>query len=243
MNTYGVKPEGFSVVRKRVLLGGGVVLVLALLGAAFAIPSRDHTILPFGITAVIFFIIAGSVFSRNLRRLRETWSTYTLAIGEDFILKQQSHYPDIRINREEITTIQKAYTGELAVKTRNWRRFILIPRSLNGIEEVERLLSQWKPIVQYSKQKAMFAYSAGVLVLFGVLLAFRYFLSGETPSLSSLSLFVIIIMLLNIFGVREMRRFPNIDDRSKPKRWQFILQIGFLLLFVISLIVFHLFRN
>ncbi|MEK6743054.1 MAG: hypothetical protein AABZ15_05575 [Nitrospirota bacterium] len=45
-------------------------------------------------------------------------------------------------------------------------------------------------------------------------------------------------MAANLFLLRTLRRIPNLDERSKPKRWRFVLMIVYLLLFVISIAVF-----
>lgn len=244
MNTYGVKPEGYKVIQKRVMLGGYLSLAVALLSVGFLVkPASGRDFVAFGLTAVTVLIFGVVVFTRNVRRIREVWSTYTLTIGEDYILKQQSHYPDIRIGRDEMKVIQKAATGDIVVKTRDWRRFIIIPRSLHGLAEVEHLLGAWMPIKLNSGWIMVLAASAAVFFFLGCLGAIRYFLSGQKPSLMTIYGVVIVVMILALVGMRELRRIPNLDDRAKPKRWQFLLLLGYIFLLLISMAVFHLLKR
>lgn len=244
MNTYGVKPEGYRTIQKRVLLGGCISLAIVLLCVGFLVkPVRGSDYVAFGLIAVAVIISGVVVFSRSLRRLREVWSTYRLTIGEDYLLKQQSHYPDIRINRDEIKVIQKAFTGDIVVKSRDWRRFIMIPRSLHGLEEVERLLGAWKPVTLYSRRKMVLTTSAALFLFLGCLGVGAYFLSGHKPTITTIYAGSMVFMILVLIGMRELRRIPNLDDRAKPKRWHFFVMIGYIILLLISILVFHLLKR
>ncbi len=244
MNTYGVKPEGYRTIQKRVLLGGCISLAIVLLSVGFLVkPASGRDYVAFGLIAVTVIIIGVVVFSRSLRRFREVWSTYILTIGEDYLLKQQSHYPDIRINRDEIKVIQKSFTGDIVVKARDWRKFIMIPLSLNGLEEVERLLGTWKPVTPYSRQKMVLTMSAALVLSIGCLGVGAHFLSGQKPTITMIYGGLMVIMVLALVGMRELRRIPNLDDRAKPKRWQFVLLVANIILMLISMAVFHLLKS
>jgi hypothetical protein len=241
MNTYRVKPEGFNSIQKRIWIGGILAVIFALTGVAAIISLEDRkSLLAFGLTVATVFIVAGFVFYRSTKRLRESWQTYTLMIGDDLILRQQSHYPDITIRREEITKIQRVFTGDIVVKTKEWMKFISIPRSLNGIEEVEQILNQWKSVKQAPNQKLFLALTILVSVasFFGILFALRPFLSDHRPGFLTSQIFPFIIAVVALIALSWLRRFPHIDDRSKPKRWQFILVVAYLMLTVISIVIF-----
>jgi hypothetical protein len=191
-----------------------------------------------GIVALFVIIFGGLGFYRGLRRMNETWSTYKLTVADDHILKQQSYHPGIRIERAEVTAIWKASTGDIVVKTKDWKKFIAIPRSLNGLQEVEGILSQWKPIKQYPRTKIFLSYSLPFLILLVVVLASRGYLRDHTPNMPAIFIAFLAITVVHLFVLRTLRRFPNLDERSKPKRWQFIFMIISILLFVISMAVF-----
>ena len=244
MNTYGVKPEGYRTIQKRVIFGGCISLAIALLGFGFLVkPSSGRDYAAYGFAAATVIIFGVVVFSRSLRRFREVWSTYSLTIGDDYILKQQAHYPDIRINKDEIKVIQKSFTGDIVVKARDWRKFIIIPSSLHGLEEVERQLGTWKPVTIYSKRKMVLTMFAALFLLLVCLGFGVYFLSGHKPTVAMAYGGLMVIGILTLVGMRELRRIPNLDDRAKPKRWQFVLLIVNIILLLISWAVFHLLRS
>ncbi len=242
--TYSVKSEGFNVIRKRFLLTGGLFIILVILGLVFIIPLKGPgRIFSLSTASTIFLLIGCFAFYRALKRLREVWSTYKLTIDSDYILKQQSHYRDIKIEKDEIKAILKTYNGDITVKSQDWRKLIIIPRSLDGIEDVENLLNAWKPVKVVSKRKLIIALSAGFLFFFGALVALRYFLLDQRPSLTTILIALIVIMTVHLFIMREMWKSPLIDERSKPKRWHFIFLIGYLVLVLIIVISIFIKRH
>lgn len=236
MKTYTVKPEGINPVRKRMLFFGAGFLVVVLAGIALIMP--DITPLGFGVAAVFVVIFGGLGFRRGLRRLVETWPTYTLTVDDNYLLKRQAHYPDIRISRDEVKSIRKVFTGEIAVKTKDWKKFIVIPPSLTGIEEVEALLGQWKPIKQVPRGKTLLYYFLPILIVALFFAVGRGYLKSSAPDPTVIIGAVLVILVLNVFLMRTLKRIPNLDERSKPKRWRFILMIGYIVLMLLSLVVF-----
>ncbi len=241
METYTVKPEGINPVRKRMFIFGAGFTALVLAGVWVILP--DFPPLVFGITAVFVIIFGGLGFRRGLKRLVETWPTYTLTVDDDYLLKQQAHYPDIRISRDEVKSIQKVFTGEIAVKTKDWKKFIVIPPSLVGIEEAETLLRQWKPIKQVPRGKTLFYYFLPVLVVALFIAVSRGYLRSISPDPAVIIGAVLVILVLNVFLMRTLKRIPNLDERSKPKRWRFILMIGYIVLLLVCLVVFFGLKN
>ncbi len=237
MKTYTVKPEGINPVRKRMKLFGAAFLTLVLAGVGLIMP--DVPPVAFGITAILVILFGGLGFRRALKRLAETWPTYTLTVGDDYMVKQQAHYPDIRITRDEIKTIQKIFTGEISVKTRDWKKFIVIPPSLSGIEEVEKVLRQWKPIKEVPRARTLLHYVLPVLVAALFFAVSRGYLRSGSPDPAVITAAVIVILGMNLFLMRTMKRIPNLDERSKPKRWRFILLIGYIVLLLLSFVVFY----
>ncbi len=50
-------------------------------------------------------------------------------------------------------------------------------------------------------------------------------------------------MILAVVGMRELRRIQNLDERAKQKRWQLYLMIGYIILLLLSMAVFHLLKK
>ena len=181
---------------------------------------------------------SGLAFWCSLRKLRETSRTYSLTIGEDFILRKQLHHADVKIERDEITTILKTITGDILVKNKNFLRFIVIPSGLDGLEDVERLLNQWKPIKQVSKKKTVCMLFIGVFILFWILAGLEYLVSATGFGLVTISILSFLAACLTTILLLLMWRFPHLDDRARSKRRQIILIIGYLLVIVIGAIIY-----
>ena len=238
MKTYTVKPEGINPLKKRMLLFGAAALVIVLASVGTGLPGGMPP-LRYGVVALFVVIFGGLGFYRALRRMDETWPSYRLTIADDYILKQQSHYADIGIARDEVKAIWKSSAGEIVVKTGDWKKFIVIPPSLIGLSEVEVLLGQWKPIKPYPRGRTFLSYSAAILIPLALIAFYRGFLRDHTPGLPTVSVAVLVLMVANLFLLRTLRRMPNVDERSRPKRWRFVLTIVYILLFVISIVVFY----
>ncbi len=237
MKTYTVRPEGINPLRKRMLIFGAAFALLVLGGIRLLMP--DVPPLAFGLATLFVGLFGGLGFRRGLRRLVETWPTYALTVGDDYILKRQYHYPDIRINVDEIKTIQKVFTGEIAVKTKDWKKFIVIPPSLIGVEEVEALLRQWKPITEVPRTKTLMYYFLLFLFAVPLFVAGRGYLKGGAPDPNVILAVVLVVLVLNVFVMRTMKRIPNLDERAKPKRWRFIIMIGYIVLLAVMTAIFY----
>lgn len=238
MNTFHMNPEGFKKFYRRFLFIFLIVFIITPPTFAYVIPRNEFKILTFVITIMAFIICFGIGGFIGYRRLRETWLTYTLTIGEDYIFRKQLHYPDIKIEKDEITTIKNVYNG-IVIKTKNWRKFILIPHGLEKIEDVKSLLSQWKPIEQYSKKKLFFAIFLGIIILCGVLLVLKYFLFptiSTKPSIITIDviLFILFSTVTVLLFIIKRLNLP-IDERIPP-RWFFIFAIIILVLLLISIV-------
>lgn len=243
MNTYGVKPESFKTFQKRLLLVYSLSIASSVMGAVFIFPFRDRNGILAIITAVVLVLIIASIaINRTIKRMREVWSTYTLTAGDDFILKTQSHHSDIKIYSDEIKMIRKSFAGDVAVKTRDWKKFIIIPRSLDRIDEVEQLLAQWKPIKTTSAKTLFLFLSLAITAFLGFLFSIRYYLSqyffsDRQPSLTTIKVALFILVSISIIGLWVLRSLPQIDERAKPKRWVFIILIAYLILMAISIAI------
>ena len=238
MKTYTVKPDGFNAVRRRMLITGISTFSISFLGAALLLSAGGLTPLGFGLLFIIVFVAGGIAIRRSIQHQRETWSSYTLTLEDDYILKQQSHHADIRINLDEITAIQKAYTGDIVVKTKSWKKYILIPKGLNGFDEVESYLAGLKPIKKQPVALMLSVFATVAVISLSAVGAIGVYLQGYTPSLLTIFLVVIILLIMSLILLVVLRRMPGVDERARPKRWHLIFMIGYILLLVISFLAF-----
>jgi hypothetical protein len=239
MKTYTINPAVANPARKRMLLFGIAAVLLVPAGVIMLMSGRGLPLLENAGVVLFVLLFAGLAFRRSLRRMDETLPSYTLTVSEDSLLKQQAHHADVRLARTEVKTIWKSATGEIVMKTGDWRKFIVIPPSLIDVDEVERTLGQWKPIRPYPRAKT---YLAFVLSLLGSLIAFialRRFLEGGGLGMPVIIGGALGMMVLNLVLLRMLRRLPNLDERSRPKRGQYILAILTIIMFLLSIVVFY----
>jgi hypothetical protein len=79
---------------------------------------------------------------KGIKRSRESWLSYELDIGEDFLTRRINDFPELEIQRHEITKIRESSTG-LRVETESKDRVIGIAPALVGYEDAKTRLSQW----------------------------------------------------------------------------------------------------
>jgi hypothetical protein len=151
VRTYHTTPEGFAPARNRILrqrallFAGVVVFIVVLQYGAFADSLRSgsiSSILP-AVFVLIFLLgtLALGVKIGN-KRIRDSWRSYELIIGEDFLIRKMKDHQEIEIRRSEITAIKEADNG-LRVQTKQKGREIGIPSALVGYEDAKSRLRQW----------------------------------------------------------------------------------------------------
>jgi hypothetical protein len=181
IRTYRLAPEGFSAARNKLLrqriglFTGLVVFLLVLQYKQFAESWQNGSIaslLP-SVLAILFSIgaIAFGV-GRGLKRNQESWSSYELVIGEDFLIRRIKDFPELEIQRQEVTAIKESAAG-LHVQTKLKDRTIGIAPALVGYEDAKERLSRWMIPVQESRQgritpaRWLWSFPLFVIALFG----------------------------------------------------------------------------
>jgi len=151
VRTYHTAPEGFAparnrLLRQRAILCAGIVVFLVVLQyRTFADSWRSDSItsvLP-AVIVLIFLLGALAVGVKiGNNRIRDSWLSYELTIGEDFLIRRMKDHPEIEIQRSEITAIREDGTG-LRVQTKQRGYEIGIPSGLVGYEDAKSRVSQW----------------------------------------------------------------------------------------------------
>jgi hypothetical protein len=101
--------------RQRLVVGGWIVIVTALIASFFALKKR-----------------------------RRYWASYRLRFGEDSILRLQEGLEPMRLYRGEITKVEEVRGAGLSLRTNARLRLLFIPVDLAGFEEVRDIISRWQ---------------------------------------------------------------------------------------------------
>jgi hypothetical protein len=100
------------------------------------------------LTFVLVLMISGTTvvgLRKGMKRGQESWDSFELVVGEDFVRRSKRDFPDLEIRRHEVTRIKENATG-LYVETKLRDRAIGIPRALIDYRDA-RELSCWIPLV------------------------------------------------------------------------------------------------
>lgn len=153
--TYRLAPEGYTAARNR-LLRQRIVLFAAVILFAFVLVYKMfgqtwqwgsiRSLLP---SFLCFLIISGALASglrKGLKRNQESWNSFELVVGEDFVIRKIKDFPELEIQRHEVTAIKETPTG-LYVKTKLSDRTIGIARALVDYDDAKERLSSWMPLM------------------------------------------------------------------------------------------------
>jgi len=159
VKTYHLAPEGFVAARNKLLrqkaafFAGILVFLFVVQYRVFGDSWRQDSIASLFPALFAFFItLAALVFGviRGIKRNQESWITYELTIGEDFLIRRIKDFPELEIQRHEITAVKESVVG-LHVETKLKDRAIRIASALVDYDDAKERLSRWMPI-QESQQ-------------------------------------------------------------------------------------------
>jgi hypothetical protein len=159
VRTYHLAPEGFGAARNK-LLRQRVVLFAGLVALIFAVQYKEFSenwrqgsiasLLPALLVLLIVFGALARGVMKGVKRNRESWISYELVIGEEFLIRRIKDFPELEIQRHEITAIKESAAG-LHVETNLKDRAIGIPSALVDYDDAKERLSRWMP-AQESQQ-------------------------------------------------------------------------------------------
>ena len=159
VRTYHLAPEGFAAARnklfrqKAALFAGILLFLFVVQYKVFGDSWRRGPIISL-LPALFALLItlAALVFGvmRGIKRNKESWISYELTIGEDFLIRRIKDFPELEIQRHEIIAIKESAVG-LHVETKLKGRAIGIASALVDYDNAKERLNQWIPI-QASQQ-------------------------------------------------------------------------------------------
>ena len=172
MNTYSLSPSRIAEFRRQTIARTTFIFVLALF-IVIAINLRQPsdnwitTLIAYGFVTVLFVWNA----YRNLRQNEAIWESIRVELGDDYIARSQLRIPQLRINRSEVTSVERMADG-LCVRTADKMRTLAIPSGLadDGDQVIESRLAQWAPIrpVPTGNRVRFFALAGALMLGMGV---------------------------------------------------------------------------
>src|ERR1700681_2508750 len=154
VRTYRLAPEGFraahnKLLRQRIsLFAGLVVFLLAVQYKTFGHNWRQGSIASLLPAFFVILIVLGALVRgvmNGVKRNQESWISYELAIGEDFLIRRIKDFPELEIQRHEVTSIKESAAG-LHVETNLKDRAIGIASTLVDYDDAKERLSRWLPV-------------------------------------------------------------------------------------------------
>jgi hypothetical protein len=221
VKTYHLAPEGFNVVRKKLLrqrsiLASGIIVfttVIVFRQSDFDLNKPSLVSLtPYFIVMVILIGALTSGLIKGMKKNWEAWTTYELVIGEDFLIRRVKDFPELEIRRDEVTSIKESPAG-LQVTTKSRDRTIGIGSALIDFEDAKARLCQWMmPAKQTQQGWSSPGRWVAALPLF-VLLLFGAFLLSAKSWILILSGMPLLAILLWSFAL--IRKSFQISDQMK----------------------------
>jgi len=226
MTQFKIRPGGFNEIQRKALRTTIPVLLLAML-AIVCLPellrkdqdaSRVNTL-----PVIVPFIAAILAFGmkRGLDRQRKLFESYTLAVEEHDLVREQSDTPVIRIPKKDITKITKGVEGNFAIKGSQAGDEIVVPAQIEQYAELEQILRGLGPVTVLSSAPFVQKYATLLLMVQLGLMAVNF--TSTNPILVTISGVAIIGILLWAFFVT--RNNKNIDNRTARSMYWGLLVI------------------
>jgi Flp pilus assembly protein TadB len=231
MKTYQLKSEAFQVFRRRWLSRyvPFAALVCGLLGYFYAYPRMETEGSVWYLLFPMALAVGGMywILRRNLQRHRKAWDEFELYIDGETIGLGERLNPQVAIKREEIETIGESPEGDLYVQAKEDKGQLIVPKDLDGWEEVKALLAGWgeiQPISSDSIQRTNFL-RYGLAIAFVIITGMTYF--GK-------SLWVVLPAAVLFAAGLAWWVWVAWKSRNTPQRSNF--RMSWLLLFVVIML-------
>ena len=187
------------------MFGGIVVFLFVLQYRAFADSWQHPSIASILPVLFILFIVIGALTTGvriGIKRIQDSWLSYELVIGEDFLVRRMKGHQEIEIQRIEIVAIKESEIG-LRVQSNQKGREIGIPLALVGYEDAKARLSRWmapvsEPHGWLTPSYWVAAFSLLVLALCGV-----FFLATRSWIVVVTGVPTVAVLLWSIFAIQK----------------------------------------
>jgi hypothetical protein len=211
-----------------------LVLVVALSTVVFVAlgiskGATPRSMIQYGLIMAAYIAWLAVWYPRRMkRRLTKCWETYDLEIGSDYLLRRQADIPDLRLQFDEVQTVEHVQGRYLRVIGKTKSRVIAIPEAIDHFDQVLETVSSLRPvrvrtIEQWQKYRVFMA--AGLLLFITLL----WSTSPVVVIPLSLAMGSVIVWVF-----LWIRRHPNIPITQKRIAWTYW---AFFLICILKLLV------
>jgi peptidoglycan/LPS O-acetylase OafA/YrhL len=230
MQEYRIGPEGIKALRKlllkRMLFLVPVVLAIVIFNLVSYSLDKPTDMIFYLIPIFIFLLVYGALLFRVIKKNERLFKSYVLTIENILIRREQLNTQDVDIYFNEIVEISKSKNGWLTVKGKYAGDVIFIPAQIENFGEVERILTEIKPITSnpvkstYEKY-AVFIFLIGFASMICSMIVTNKIIVGLCAALFSY------LMIRYFIYVRKNK---NIDNKTKRRFWFILVIAGFIVL-------------
>ena len=234
MREFKIKPSGFKVVRKRILLYMYMPMLIIIITVMLITSMTGNGIRGFiqpWLPVLLFGGFMAFTITRTLKRTRLMLDSYIFTITDNMIIREQVNTPTICIYLNNIKSIVKNKIGSFIIRAKQGNDMIVIPSQIENREELEKMLSDLQPISSKSDKTLLYSLLtlAGTISLGACLcISTDKWLIGASAIL--LAGFVVWAFIMG-------RKNKNIDYRAKRSLWIFLL-VAFSILYFAAMKIF-----
>jgi hypothetical protein len=144
---YRMPPDAVQVYQSRALAQLLPVLSIALF-AGLLVGSRGLPGAPldFAIAGLMLLglLVVGS--ATILRLTRRAWEGYELHLAGDTLIQRSAYHPEIRLQRQQVASIQEHPGRSLVVRSAEQGQDIHIPAGIEGYAGLRSIIASWAPV-------------------------------------------------------------------------------------------------
>jgi hypothetical protein len=237
--TFRLPPEAFEQERARVLRGFYAAYLMALIGATtFGFRALDFSpgaplFISIGAVTLCLMLSMSIAFwgiFRGLRLRKRRWNSFELEVTDSELIRREADVPDLIIRRDEITGCDETVDRGLFIKTGHPDRFVFVPASLDGYNELKAELSKTLAIPAPRLRDPM--YRSPFFIAAVCLVAWSVVWTSDQREPVVLGGFVLTVFLVtSFFVVNRSRRF---SPAARRLAWLYLVAVALALAKVVA---------
>jgi multisubunit Na+/H+ antiporter MnhB subunit len=238
VHRYRLVPQALRAAQQRLLTRYQAPQLLLLVGAMlfglFLATRHEPRLsfwLPYALILALYFTYVAFVSPRRMRsRTAETWQTYQLEIGPNYLLRTQADTPNLRLEFSEIRSIERLPGRFVRVVGAAPRQVIGIPEDIEGFPEILTTLTALHPITETRNDRSVKSFVLSLLVL----VAFLAMAWARQPQIA-IALAVLVSAAV-LWLIVYIQRSPNTSHRVKRSSWWYLIIVGVCLLKILQIL-------
>ena len=229
MQEFTTKPEGFSELRKAILLKAIPTSLLAgSVGIAISYANTNTSAgdnnAYLGIIPIMLGVLVFGIY-RGIATQKKIFDSYKLTFDNSSVTREQYNTPTITIPYNEITEITKNSNNSFTIKGNSAVSVIGVYPQVQGYDSLEILLSNIKQISVKTTEPFIQKFSLLFSILTLVLMATVYLAKNKIVVGTSGT----VLLAFLGYSFFEIRRSKNIDSKTKKGMWWLLAVVASIL--------------